>query len=134
MKIKVVRRWFDDVSTIGELYINDKWECYTLEDTVRDGKKVDGATAIPYGIYKVIIDLSNRFKRMMPHILDVPNFSGVRIHNGNTSDQTEGCILVGQTKEKDFIGNSKTAFKILFDKIQKAVDNKEEIEIEIVKG
>ena len=105
MLIEVKRFEFKDTHTIGKLYIDGVYECYTLEDVVRNGSKVIGKTAIPTGEYKVIIDASVRFKQDMPHILDVPNFTGVRIHSGNTSAHTEGCILLGTTwSGGDFIG------------------------------
>jgi len=103
------------------MYVDGVYECYTLEDVVRNGTKVLGKTAIPIGEYKLIVDKSVRFKQDMPHILDVPNFTGVRIHAGNTSADTEGCILVGTSwNGGDFIGNSKIAYKKFFDKLKKA--------------
>src|SRR5262249_6892104 len=63
---------------------------------------------------------SARFQRLLPELQDVPNFTGVRIHPGNTDADTEGCILVGQTKATDFIGKSRAAFDVLFPKIQAA--------------
>jgi hypothetical protein len=117
MKIVVVRDTFTENSTIGKMLIDGAFFCYTLEDTIRD-KKIDGETAIPYGTYKVIINMSNRFKREMPLLLNVPNFEGVRIHNGNTKADTHGCILVGATKSKDFIGDSKTTFTKLMNKLK----------------
>jgi len=83
MKIEVIRHTFTERSTIGSLYLNGKFECYTLEDVVRVGEKVPGATAIPEGIYPVQITFSNRFKRDLPLLLNVPNFDGIRIHTGN---------------------------------------------------
>lgn len=109
MNIKIVRKIFTDKSTIGEMYIDGKFFCYTLEDKVRDSK-IAHVTAIPYGAYDTIIDYSQRFKENMPHLLNVQNFDGIRIHNGNTDADTEGCILLGTTKGKDFVGNSKVAF------------------------
>ena len=101
------------------MYVDGIYECYTLEDVVRNGTKVLGKTAIPTGEYKLIIDASVRFKQDMPHILNVPDFTGVRIHSGNTSADTDGCILLGTTwAGKDFIGNSKIAYKKLFDKLK----------------
>lgn len=116
MKIVVVRDTFTENSTIGKMLIDGAFFCYTLEDTIRD-VKIAGETAIPYGTYKVIVNMSNRFQRMMPLLLNVPNFEGVRIHNGNTKEHTNGCILVGSTKSKDFIGNSKSTFNALMKKI-----------------
>lgn len=116
MKIKVKRLHRTDKSTIGELYINGKFECYTLEDVERD-VKIDGKTAIPKGTYKVIINQSNRFKRLLPLLLDVPNYAGVRIHSGNVATQTDGCLLVGKTRSLDFVGSSREAFTKLFEKM-----------------
>jgi len=119
MLIEVKRFEFKDTHTIGKMYVDGIYECYTLEDAVRNGTKVIGKTAIPIGTYKLIIDASTRFKQDMPHILDVPDFTGVRIHAGNTSADTDGCILLGSTwAGKDFIGNSKIAYKKFFDKLK----------------
>ena len=121
MLIEVKRFEFKDTHTVGKMYVDGIYECYTLEDAIRNGTKVLGKTAIPIGEYKLIIDASVRFKQDMPHILDVPDFTGVRIHSGNTSADTDGCILLGSTwAGKDFIGNSKIAYKKFFDKLKKA--------------
>ena len=106
-------------STIGELFIDGIFECYTLEDIERN-VKIKSETAISKGTYDVIITPSNRFKRDLPLLLNVPNFEGIRVHAGNTNHDTEGCILVGQTKSKDFIGGSRIAFQNLFAKLKKA--------------
>ena len=120
MLIEVKRFEFKDTHTVGKMYVDGVYECYTLEDTIRNGTKIIGKTAIPIGEYKLIIDASARFKQDMPHILDVPDFTGVRIHAGNTSADTDGCILLGSTwAGKDFIGNSKIAYKKFFDKLKK---------------
>jgi len=133
MQLKVIRRWFTSKSTIGDLYVNGVFQCHTLEDVVRpDGVKVFGETAIPHGTYQVIIAPSNRFKRDLPRLLNVPKFDGILIHPGNTDKDTHGCILVGETKGADFIGNSRTAFAALFTKIQGAVKAGEKVTIEIV--
>lgn len=117
--MKLKRFEFGKTFTIGKLYIDGIYQCFVLEDVVRPkGEKVDGQTAIPTGTYSVIIDRSTRFNRDMPHILNVPNFTGVRIHSGNSSTNTEGCLLVGTTWSKgDFIGNSKLAYDALFKKL-----------------
>jgi len=119
MKLLLKRLHRTDVSTIGELYVDGVFECYTLEDIERD-VKIKSETAIPKGSYKVMITMSNRFKRHMPLLLNVPNFEGVRIHAGNTNHDTEGCILVGMTRSKDFIGKSRKAYDKLFKKMQNA--------------
>jgi hypothetical protein len=113
-KLTLNRRIFTQHSTIGELLIDGKWQCWTLEDVVRKGEKIPGHTAIPEGHYEVILSPSNRFKRLMPYLLNVPNFTGIMIHPGNTDADTHGCILVGQTRNTDFIGASKLAFNALY--------------------
>lgn len=118
MKLLLKRLHYTPNSIIGELSIDGKFECYTLEDIERD-VKVMGKTAIPKGSYNVTITYSNRFKRDMPLLMNVPNFSGVRIHNGNTAADTDGCVLVGKTRAVDFIGNSKLAYTALFNKMKK---------------
>jgi hypothetical protein len=118
LKLTVLRTNYTDRSTIGELHIDDVFECYTLEDVVRaPGVKVPGKTAIPAGSYKVVLDYSNRFKKYKPHILDVPMFDGIRIHSGNTDADTEGCILVGTAKSLNAIEGSGRAFADLFQKL-----------------
>jgi len=93
------REVFTAKSTIGKLYLNGKAFCYTLEDVVRaDGIKIQDETAIPEGVYKVILSMSNRFKRIMPLLLNVPNFNGVRMHGGNKSENTSGCPLLAFKK------------------------------------
>lgn len=131
MKIEVLRNQYTPKSTIGSLYVNGRWQCYTLEDTKRTGPKVPGQTCIPAGLYKLIISFSNRFKRDLPLLVGVPNFEGVRIHTGNTDVNTEGCILVGKAKAVDRIYNSVDAFNDLWPQIQAAWFNKEEISITI---
>ena len=117
MELSLIRKEFTTESTIGDLLIDGKFYSFTLEDMYRD-KKIKSVTAIPYGVYEVIINFSNRFQRPMPLLLNVPGFDGIRIHNGNKAEHTEGCILVGFTKGKDFIGNSKSAFIQFMPKLQ----------------
>lgn len=132
MEIKVIRKEFTEKSTIGEMLINGEYLCYTLEDRVRDGEKVPGETAIPYGKYDVVINFSNRFQKYMPLLMNVTNFSGIRIHPGNKATDTEGCILLGNYRNKDEITDSRTAFNKLM-KILTSVEKKEKIVIEITK-
>jgi len=119
MKLTLKREPSTTKSTPGKLYVDGVFECYTLEDVVRPSK-IYGETAIPAGTYKVIINMSNRFKRLLPLLLNVPNYEGIRIHPGNTDKDTEGCILPGVTRSVDFVGNSRVAFDALFAKMQKA--------------
>ena len=127
--LNLTRKIFTSNSTIGELTINGKFFCHTLEDMDRDknhnGKleegKVYGETAIPSGFYQVILNMSNRFKRILPLLINVEGFEGVRIHNGNTKKDTLGCILVGvwDGKTKDFIGNSMVTTTNLLNELKK---------------
>jgi hypothetical protein len=119
MKLTLKREPSTTKSTPSKLYVDGVFECYTLEDVVRPSK-IYGEAAIPAGTYKVIINMSNRFKRLLPLLLNVPNYEGIRIHPGNTDKDTEGCILPGVTRSVDFVGNSRVAFDALFAKMQKA--------------
>jgi len=122
MELKILRKEFTEKSTIGDFFVNNTFFSYVLEDMIREpGVKVPGKTAIPEGRYQVIIDQSTRFKRAMPHILNVPGFEGIRIHAGNTDKDTEGCPLLGYTKDKDFVGNSRPAFNRFFDILYEAL-------------
>lgn len=140
INLKLIRKTFSNIATIGDLNSNNNFFCYTLEDFDRDlnrdgdlkdpGEiKVNGKTAIPRGKYDVIINMSNRFGRMMPLLLNVPGFEGVRIHNGNKAEHTEGCILVGSSKANNFIGNSKPTFEKLMKILQDPKVTKITIEI-----
>lgn len=131
MELEVVRDTPTEHSTIGRFIIDSKYHCNTLEDCIRIGPKVSGATAIPYGRYKVIIDYSSRFKKLMPHILDVPEFEGVRIHKGNTDLQTEGCVLLGMSRGVDKIWDCESAFHPFFDQLLTALAKGEEAWITI---
>jgi hypothetical protein len=121
LEIKVVRNTFTGKSTIGDLFIDEVFHCHTLEDVVRSGPKVAGKTAIPAGRYQVVMSHSNRFKKIMPEVLSVVGFTGVRIHKGNTAENTEGCLLVGMQKNTDWIGNCTPAYDKLAERINATV-------------
>jgi hypothetical protein len=138
MKLTLQRGNFTKESTGGILAVNDTLQCFTLEDQVRSGPKVMGETAIPFGTYEVILSMSPKFKRIMPEILNVPGFTGIRIHTGNVDEDTEGCLLVGENLGIDNndikLLNSKIAYVKLFPILQKAFDAKEKIFITIMKA
>jgi len=129
--LEVFRKQYFNDTTIGDLFIDKKFFCYTLEDKVRINEpKIEGKTAIPAGIYKIAINFSNHFKRDMIEILSVPNFEGVRIHGGNTHRDTEGCILVA----KNIVGDKTiqgTMEKPLFEYVKKQIGLGEDIAITI---
>ena len=132
MKLRLERSWPLIDRTIGRLFVDGIFDCYTCEDAVREGPKIPGKTAIPCGVYKVIINMSKRFKRLMMLLLGVPDFSGIRIHAGNTEADTEGCILVGLEKDATGIFASRWALTRLQPQVQAALDRDEEVTIEIV--
>lgn len=141
--------------TIGRLYINGCYVCDTLEDTDRGltadmterevlFKKIPGKTAIPAGEYQVTVNVGSpkfgakAFYRKLcsgrlPRLLDVPGFSGVLIHCGNTADDTDGCILVGENKEVGRVLKSQTTFTAMYNTYFKSAQIKgEKITIKII--
>lgn len=132
MKLKLYRKFLGNKYTIGKLFINDEYICDTLEDVVRpENTKIYGETAIPCGVYEIVLTMSPRFKKILPLLLDVPHFEGVRIHTGNTEKDTEGCILVGYNKVKGKVINSKIAFDKVMKYLELATINSEKITIEV---
>ncbi len=127
MKLLLKRIALKEKYTIGKLYIDGEFFSDTLEDPVRE-EKIYGETAIPTGTYKVTITLSPRFRRWLPLLHDVPNFEGVRIHRGNTPEDTHGCILVGQNKIKGQVVNS--AYTEI--ELMKRLKGEKDITIEII--
>lgn len=120
MELLVLRKPTTDGVTLGELYVDGRRECFTLEDAVRSGAKVPGETAIPYGRYQVTITRSQRFQRMLPLVHDVPGFAGVRIHPGNTVEDTSGCILVGMGRTGATLSLSRLAMDHLQPQLARA--------------
>lgn len=135
MKLKVERLWKKPGYTVGRLYVDGKFFCNTLEDTVRDlnrERKVPGKTAIPYGEYKVVFNWSPKFGRNLPRLLNVPAFEGILIHPGNTADDSSGCILVGKNTEVGRLTESRYTSDKLNVLVEDAQRNGESITIEIV--
>lgn len=130
MDLTLRRRWLTDVSTIGVLEAGDFW-CFTLEDPVHDGPKIAGRTAIPAGRYRIIVSWSPRFQRRLPLLLQVPQFSGVRIHAGNSAADTEGCILVGRSRAPNWIGQSRAALAELQPLLEAAIEAGDEVWLQI---
>lgn len=140
MKLELTRIALRDTYTIGKLYVDGVYFCDTLEDKVRDinkngifdngETKVHGRTAIPYGKYEVVWAYSPRFKRYAPRLLNVKSFAGVLIHAGNSHEDTDGCILLGQNKVTGKVINSKEFVNKLYPIIKNACQ-KGKVEIEI---
>jgi hypothetical protein len=131
MKLLLERKTLNDEYTIGELSLDGVFFCFTCEDAVRD-KKIKGKTAIPYGTYDVTLTWSNRFQKVLPLVNDVPNFEGIRIHAGNTAEDTEGCILVGLTKLTHGVGRSRDAMDKLMPILHAEKDCGGLIDLEVV--
>ena len=129
MNLTLIRKYPADDCVIGELSVNNEFECYTLEDIERP-VKLAGITAIPRGHYEVMITFSERFQKPLPLLLNVPNYTGVRIHPGNTAANTEGCILPGKEKTNNSVTHSQDAFAALFQKLD-AASKVEKIFLEI---
>ena len=130
MNLKLTRLYLKLDYTIGKLYIDGSYLCDTLEDEVRPpGIKIYGKTAIPDGTYKVEMTESPKFNRVMPILINVPNFEGVRIHPGNSATDTEGCILVGKNSVKGGLTESRFYSNMLNNLLSQ---EKENIQIEIV--
>ena len=137
MKLILSRIEFGE-STVGRLYIDGAFQCFTLEDKVRElpGKavsewKVKSQTAIPCGTYQVRITHSGRFNKMLPQILDVPGFAGIRIHAGNTKEDTEGCILLGTATDGTTVSGSRMAVDAFISKLSAALTAGDTVTIEV---
>lgn len=133
MKLRLKRDKFASGYTLGQLYIDDIFFCYTVEDMDRDinkdgdlddaeETKVHGETAIPKGTYKVILSMSNRFKKIMPEVLNVKGFAGIRIHSGNTALDSEGCIIIGLVRTSNGVASSRDAYNKLMAKLDGVKD------------
>ena len=152
LRLKTQRAWKKADYTIGRFFVNDARFYESLEDTDRGTTsnysvasirliKIAGRTAIPSGVYKVVLSVSPRFKSkawaaryggLVPEILGVKGFSGVRIHPGNTAADTDGCILIGENKAKGALVNSQKRYLELMDKyLMPAWNRKEEITITV---
>lgn len=142
MELLVVRYHKKPNYTIGKLFINGEYFCDTLEDTDRglsnamplsqiQAEKRKGTTAIPTGRYLMELTVSQRFGRILPILIGVKGFEGIRIHRGNTDADTEGCILVGENKAVGKVLNSTNTENRLMEGLKK-INHTEQIYITIV--
>lgn len=142
MEIQVNRIARKDGYTVGRMSLSGEYFCDTLEDTDRGlnstmsvdeilAKKIKAQTAIPTGKYDVILTFSPRFKRVLPLLLSVKGYEGIRLHAGNTNKATEGCLLVGENKAKGQVLNSRTTLEKLMSVLLECEKRKEKISITI---
>lgn len=141
MKLLIERKWRKEDYTIGILSVNGVPLCNTLEDAVR-ADKVFGKTAIPKGTYRVLMNVKSPkfdgrpwtipYGGIVPRLRNVPNFTGVLIHVGNTAADTDGCILVGDNTEKGKLTNSTNRYFELMGKMLDAALSGEAIDITIL--
>lgn len=127
MILTLIRTRSTHIYTAGKLFIDGKFECFTLEDPYRE-KKIKGETRIPSGSFEVWLRYSPKFTPRLGHntlwLKSVPNFDYVLIHPGNKTTDTEGCILVGKKEEAGNLYNSRAAYFALYDKVKGAAENK----------
>lgn len=132
MEIDLIRKTKTDKTTIGDLSVNGKFFCFVFEDKDRGltqsmsltqikKLKVYGETAIPEGRYEIVITMSDRFKRRLPLLMNVPGYEGIRIHTGNKAVDTHGCLLPGRVKSVDAVAESTIAFNSLFALLDKTL-------------
>lgn len=145
MKLTLKRKFLGANYTIGDLFIDDKFFCNTIEDTVRElplicpntpkgisctcPDKVYAETAIPFGTYKVTMKYSPKFKRVLPYLHNVPHFIGILIHLGNDQTASAGCIIVGKNKVKGKVLESRATS----DTLNAILSKEKDIIIEIIR-
>lgn len=127
MKLRVIREPSSGGATLGSLYLDDVWACWTLEDQLREQPmqpvsawKVKGQTAIPAGRYRIALRQSPRFGRVLPWLQDVPGFEWILLHAGNRAADSEGCLLVGLDRGNAFVGRSQMALQRLMERLVEA--------------
>ena len=146
LEMRLLRYSDDGQTTVGLLYLADQFYCYTLEDTFHK-VKVPGETRIPAGTYEVkfmphVTPLTEKYRTRYPewftfhlHLQNVPNFTGIYIHNGGTFKDTEGCILVSDSltmsDEATFLSNSRNTFKMLYQHLSTLLNQQKRIIIKV---
>jgi hypothetical protein len=140
MKITIKTIYKGENYIISNMYLNGVFFTNTIEDKIRDlnndgdlndpgEEKVYGKTAIPKGIYTLILNYSPKFKRILPRILNVPHFDGILIHNGVDENSSAGCLILGDNKIKGQVTNSKKRLEEFITKLLDSGDKKHVIEI-----
>lgn len=146
MKLTLKRKFLGDKYTVGDLFIDGKFFCNTIEDTARElpaacpftpkGQsckckgKIYAETAIPAETYKVTMEYSPRFKRKLPLLHNVPHFIGILIHSGNDESASAGCLIVGNNTVKGKVTQS----RVTSDKLNAILSKETQITIEIING
>lgn len=146
MRITLKRKFLGDKYTVGDLSIDGKFFCNTIEDTVRElpatcpytpkgqsckcKEKVYAQTAIPAGTYKVTLEYSPRFKRKLPLLHNVPHFIGILIHSGNDESASAGCLIVGNNTVKGKVTESRATS----DKLNAILSKETQITIKVING
>ncbi|WP_373168083.1 DUF5675 family protein [Bacteroides cellulosilyticus] len=146
MKLTLKRKFLGDKYTVGDLFIDGKFFCNTIEDKVRElpvacpytpkgqsckcKEKVYAQTAIPAGTYKVTLEYSPRFKRKLPLLHDVNHFIGILIHSGNDESASAGCLIVGNNTVKGKVTESRATS----DKLNAILSKETQITIRIING
>lgn len=135
LELKLQRDVLSDDFTLGKLYVDNKFFAHTCEDRDRKleagGVKVATRTAIPRGRYKVVVSFSQRFQKPLPQVLDVPGFTGIRIHGGNTAEDTEGCVLVGKVRTTNGVARCAERLSTLIDLLTVAEDGGRDAWLEV---
>ena len=142
MELELIRKWRKKGYSIGVLYVNGQRICETMEDEDRGltqtmsaaeiaKRKIKGETAIPTGKYQIVVTYSPRFKKMLPLLMNVPGYSGIRIHAGNKAKDTEGCLLCGRNTAVGTVTNSRYWTDKVIGMINNALSKKEQVTINI---
>lgn len=146
MKLTLKRKFLGDKYTVGDLFIDGKFFCNTIEDKVRElpaacpytpkGQsckckgKIYAKTAVPAGTYKVTLECSPRFKRKLPLLHNVPHFIGILIHSGNDESASAGCLIVGNNTVKGKVTESRATS----DKLNAILSKETQITIKVING
>ena len=130
MHLRIIREPSTVAATLGILLIDGVFVCWTLEDVVRP-VKIPGETAIPAGRYDVRLSLSQRFQKVLPELLAVPGYSGIRVHAGNGAGDTQGCVLVGRKRTTNGVLESKLALMEVMEHLRRATTAGDQITISI---